>query len=147
MFGFLKGKLDDIAAEAKKFGDKQTAEAIVAVMTGVAHADGMLEDGERKKITQAFATHPVLKIYDTKVLNAKFSELSVQFGLDTDLGLDACLKEIQDVARKASSDNRVAIMRLGVMAAKADGEIEPAESAFLVRAAEVLGVNARDFGL
>lgn len=147
MFGFLKGKIDDIAAEAKKFGDKQTAEAIVAVMTGTAFADGTLESEEKAKLVAAFKINPILKQYPTAVLIAKFNELAEQAEFDNDTGLDACIKEVQDVARSANDEKRAAIMRMGIAAAKADGEIEPAERAFLARVANVLGVNARDFGI
>lgn len=147
MFGFVKDRLSDLQATAARFKDKETAEAIVAIMTGVAHADGELEDAERKKMMQAFSGHPILSQYEISVLTKKFSELCGQFSLDTDLGLDACIKELQDVGSRATQEKRITILRLGIATAKADGEIEPAERAFLARCCSTLGVQASEVGL
>ena len=147
MLAFFKDKVADLKAGAARFRDKETAEAIVAVMTGVAFADGELEDAERRKLTAAFSADSTLAQFDQRVLAAKFDELSRQFSLDIDIGLDACLKELQDIARRAKQEQRILVMRLGVMTAKADGEIEPAERAFLNRCGEVLGVELSEVGL
>ncbi len=147
MFGLLKDKLGDLTATAGRFRDKETAEAIVAIMTGTAFADGELEEAEKKKMVAAFRTHPILSQYDAAILTRKHEELASQFGLDTDLGLDACLKELRDVGSKAPAEKRQTILRLGVASAKADGEIEPAERAFLSRCADALGVSLADVGL
>jgi len=146
MFGLLKEKLAGLGAEAARYRDKQTAEAVVAVMTGVAFADGELEEGEKAKMTQAWRSHPIMSQFELGVLTGKFSQLSGQFALDTDLGLDACLKELEDI-KAAPMEKRVVVMRLGIAAAKADGEIEPAERAFLQRCAQTLGIDLREVGL
>lgn len=147
MLGFLKEKLADLQGAAERFRDKETAEAVVAIMTGVAYADGELEDSEKAKMSQAFRTHPLMSQFDTGQLMAKFSELSGQFALDVAIGQDACLKELKDVGTRAPMEKRVVILRLGVAAAKADGEIEPAERDFLRRCAETLNVQLAEVGL
>lgn len=141
MFALFKDKLDHIHASYSKFKDKETAEAVVAIMTGTAYADGELEDAEKKKLIAAFRVNPVLKQFDTSVLLRKFNELSEQAEFDHEVGLDACIKEIRDVSVSADEEKRLAILRMGVAAAKADGEIEPAEVKFLQRAALQLGLQ------
>lgn len=147
MLAFLKEKLGDLQAEASKFRDKETAEAIVAIMTGCAYADGDLEAPEKAKLTKAFTVNPILKQFSTNLLVSKFNELSVQCEFDSDVGLDACLKEIEDVGARATDEKRIAIIRMGIASAKADGEIEPAERAFLDRCLRVLNVSASEVGL
>lgn len=148
MLNFFKAKLDDLSAAASKFRDRETAEAIVAVMTGTAYADGELEASEKQKLASAFRIHPVLKQYDTSILTNKFADLSTQFDLDVDVGFDACISELRDMTRQgASEEKRIAVLRMGVAAAKADGEIEDAERAFLVRCANTLGLSPSQVGL
>jgi tellurite resistance protein TerB len=143
MLNFFKSKLADIQAEVSKFNDRETAEALVAIQCGTAYADGELEQAEKTKLMA-----PILKQFDQSMLLAKFRELADQCEFDTEIGQDACVKELEDVRRKgASEEKRIAILRMGVMAAKADGEIEQAEVAFLRRAAGALGLSPSQVGL
>jgi tellurite resistance protein TerB len=148
LLNFFKSKLSDLEAAASRFNDRETAEGIVAVMTGTAYADGELEESEKKKLVGGFKINPILKQYDQSILFAKHRELAEQLEFDVDSGFDACLKELRDVvSRGASEEKRIAIMRMGVATAKADGEIEPAERTFLLKCASVLGVAADQVGL
>ena len=150
MLNFLKGKLDDTVASfntgVAKFKTRETAEAIVAIMTGVSFADGAFEPEERKKMVQAFTKHQILSQFDFSVLKRKHDELVDVFDLDIDEGLVACLRELQDVV-KAPQEQREAILRAGVMLAKADGEFEEEEKAFLRRCAKTLGLDSAEYGL
>ena len=49
MFDFFKNAASDLQAAASKFRDKEAAEAVVAIMVGVANADGEFEPEEKKK--------------------------------------------------------------------------------------------------
>jgi tellurite resistance protein TerB len=147
MFNFLKAKAFDLAAAANKFKDKETAEAIVAVMTGTAYADGTLEPEEREKIKAAIKVNPVLKQFDASMLTTKFFALSEQCEFDPDFGKDMCLKELKDVGQHAPEEKRIAILRMGVAAARADGEIEDDEVVFLRRACSALGIAPSQVGL
>lgn len=147
MLGFLKERLGDLQAGAQRYKDKETAEAIVAIMTGVAYADGELEDAEKKKMAAAFKTHPILSQFDMSILTKKFDELASQCDFDADIGMDACLKELKDVGSSGAMDKRITILRLGVASAKADGEIEDEERKFLARCADTLGVQLSEVGL
>lgn len=144
--GQVSAATEQGALLASRFNDKQTAEALVAIMTGCANADGELEDTERKKLAQAFDKHPILSRFDKSVLNRKFVQLNEGFVLDVDEGLAMCLKELDDVA-DAAQDKREAIMRMGKAAAAADGDVEPAERVFLTKCAKRLYLDPAEFGL
>ncbi len=148
MFGFLKEKLNAGAAEFAKFRDKEAAEAVVAIMAGAAFADGEMEAAERAKLAKAFGINPVLKQFDTSVLLAKFNELAEQYEFDTGIGEAAALKELRELAAQgAAEDKRLAVLRMGMAAAMADGELEEAEATFLRKAASALGLHSSQVGL
>jgi tellurite resistance protein TerB len=148
MLSFLKAKWNEGLAEYTKFNDRETAEAIVAIMCGTAYADGEMEMKEKNKFKDALSVNPILKQFDTSVLISKWDALSRQCEFDTDVGADACVKELTDVSKRgANEEKRIAILRMGVAAAKSDGEIEPTERAFLSRAATALGIATDQVGL
>lgn len=147
MFSFLKDMRDKATAEASKWRDKETAEAMVAVMCAVAHADGALEAQEKAKFASMITTHPILKQFDRGVLVAKWNDLCQLYELDADIGHDAALKELTDVSKNSPEQKRIAIIRLGVAAAKADGDFEAEERLILVRCCQALAVSPADIGL
>ena len=148
MFGFLKEKLNAGAAEFATFRDREAAEAVVAIMIGAADADGELEASETAKLAKAFGINPVLKQFDTSVLLAKYRELVEQYEFDTGIGEAAALKELRDLAAQGvAEDKRLAVLRMGMAAAVADGELEDAEAVFLRKAASALGLHASQVGL
>ena len=147
MFGTIKSLLGDAQAAYAKFNDKETAEGIIAVMVGTAYADGELEASEKDKIVKALRVNPILKQFDQSILIAKFNELDEQCQFDAGVGQDACVKELREAAKGAPEEKRIAIARMGVAAAKADGELEPAEADFLRRACEALSVSPSQVGL
>ncbi len=147
MFQFFKDRMSDLQAGVSRYKDKEAAEAIVAIMTGVAYADGELEKEEKAKMAGAFRINPILSQFDFSILTKKFDELSNQCEFDADIGLDACIKELRDVGNNATMEKRITIMRLGVASAKADGEIEDTERQFLARCAAELGVELSEVGL
>ena len=90
----------------------------------------------------------MLKQFDTSVLLAKYRELAEQYEFDTGIGEAAALKELRDLAGQgAAEDKRLAVLRMGMAAAMADGEIEETEAAFLRKAASALGLHASQVGL
>ena len=147
MFGSLKALWGDSQAAYSRYADKEAAEGVVAIMVGTSNADGEFEAAEKAKFIKAMDVNPVLKQFDKSVLIAKATSLQEQFDFDTEMGLDACLKELREAARGADEEKRIAIARMGVAAAKSDGEIEPAERAFLFRACDALGVSPSQVGL
>ncbi len=148
MFGFLKERINAGAAEFAKFRDREAAEAVVAIMTGTSYADGEFEAAEKAKFVKALSINPVLKQFDTGVLLAKHRELAEQYEFDTGIGEAAALKELRDLAEQgAPEDKRLAVLRMGMAAAMADGELEEAEAAFLRKAAKALGLDASQVGL
>lgn len=145
-FGFFKQSAADAAAAIDRYNDKESAEAMVAILLGTSYADGDLEPAEKTKIVDNFKKNPLLKKYDYNVLQTKYNFLMGAFDLDVIEGEEACLKELREVA-KSPIEKKQAIMRAGAMAAKADGDFEESEKVFLGKCCDALGLTRSDFGL
>jgi tellurite resistance protein TerB len=142
----LSGLSKQAADLVGNYRDRETAEALVAIMTGCAWADGEFEEGERVKLRQAFSAHPILSKFNVAQLTGKFDQLNKGFALDVDDGLENCLAELDDIV-SAEEPKKRAVMRMGLMIAKADGEVEPAEKAFLAKCARRLLLEPSEFDL
>lgn len=156
VFGFMKGAFGSLAdatglAEtAKKYAGKETMEAAVANMLGFAAADGTVGDAEKKKISDIARNHPAMSIFPFTSIMDKYTSLSAEFGLDPDMGFDACEKELRDIANKPEEQRRL-VMQMGRAVANAeagggDAKVSEEERRWGKRAAEALGLDAKDFG-
>lgn len=141
------GAIADVTAAYGRFKSKEVAEGVVAIMVGTSNADGDFEPAEKAKFLKAMDVNPVLKQFDKSVLLAKARELQDLFDFDTDTGIDACMKELREAAKGAEEEQRIAIARMGVAAAKADGDLEDAEVAFLRKAVSALDLSPSQVGL
>lgn len=144
----VSGALADVQGELSKRMNRQLAEAYVAVQVGTANADGEFEPQEKAKFAASLKVNPVLKGQDSSIVMGKAVELQGIFDLDTEMGHDACIKEIKEGISRADEATRITLGRMGVMQAKADGEIEDAERRFLIRVCnEALGLQPSQIGL
>lgn len=140
MMAWFKAKAGELGALVGRYNNKETAEAIVAVMCGVTYADGEAKPAEKAKFAAAIRINPILKQFDATLLLKKWNDLAEQCEFDGASGLDACLKELADVAG-AEKPQKVIILKLGMAAAKADGDAGAQEQRFIDRAAAVLCVD------
>ncbi len=155
VFNFLKNKAEGanewITSNMARYSSVEDAEAIVSVMGGISLIDGNFSDAERQKMYKSFSVHPVLKQHSPKDLQAKFIEIEDAFGIDESVGEAQVLKEVNDVLRKmGSSPDRerfLAIVRMGVAAARSDGDIGDKERALLSKVASLGGVQLSEVGL
>jgi tellurite resistance protein len=136
-----------VTEQADKFASKQNAEAVVAIMYGAVRSDGKFEDVEKAKLELAFAKHPILKKF-TKEDHIRFIQQKLAGGFEWDVtdGLESCLKEVRDIRNKLPEE-KIAVIRAGVVAANADGNLDAGERAFLLRCCDAAGVSAGDVGL
>lgn len=119
------------------FNNADDVNAFLAGMACVAGADGEIEPGERKAITDAILGMSIFESYDRMDLQKK---LDKYYGWAlTDLGKE----NLFDVIRKVpdGSDRAAAIVRRCVVVAKGDGEFEPEEKVVIKQICEVLAVD------
>ncbi len=75
-------------------------------------------------------------------------ELAEQLEFDIGIGVDACLKELTDVVKRGADESkRIAILKMGVASARANGDIGEAEREFLTKAAQELGLQLSQAGI
>jgi tellurite resistance protein len=146
MMEWLKARKADLEGMAGRYRDKEAAEAIVAIMCGVAYADEGASSAEKGKFAAATKVNPILKQYDASMLLKKWADLAEQCEFDIPTGLDACLKELADICH-IPIEKRITVLKLGIAAARSDGETSPLERDYLCRCADVLDVPAAEIGL
>ncbi len=144
MLNFLKDRIADLKAGAARYArDRDFGEGVMAVCAMLAHADGDLEESEKKKVGQFIRSSDYLKDFDHTELLGYFDKFSREYEFDHDLGDDRCLKEIGQVN---GDEKRTLIARIGAAIAKADGEFEDAEKDAMRKVCRVLGLNPAEFG-
>jgi tellurite resistance protein TerB len=127
--------------EVTKNATKETMEAAMAVAAIVVYADGEAEKEELDKLRKTIQIHPALKAH-SQVALAFFENLQQQFEVDYDLGLDLAVKELKEVS---TPEEKNAVMRIGVVIAKADGEVEDSERVALTKVARILGLDIKEY--
>lgn len=141
MFSLFKKKLTQAAsqasAEVKKVENRDFMEAAVGVMILVSAADGEIEPAELQKLQKTIETLPELQGFGSEI-GKTIDKFTGYFDLGFSMGKSRIMREIRDV--KGSEQDKEDILNLAVVAAMADGEIEPAEKTILVEI-------AREFGL
>jgi len=138
MFGnMFKRKAAEVGAAVHKVENRDFMEAAVGIMVLVAYADGECEPQEMDKLNQVLQTLPELQGFGAelgKTVDKFVGYMSIGFTL----GKNRIMKELRDI--KADDRQKEDILALGMVAATADGELEPAEQAILEQV-------AREFGL
>lgn len=138
MFGnIFKRKAAEVGAAVHKVENRDFMEAVIGIMVLVAYADGECETQELDKLTQVIDTLPELQGFGPelgKTVNKFVGYMNIGF----DLGKNRIMKELRDI--KADERQKEDILALGMVAAAADGDVEPAERAILEQV-------AREFGL
>ncbi len=155
VFGWIQSKVEGgkswMDETSARLGSKEDAEAIVAVMTGVAFSDGELEEAEKQKLFKSFGAHPVLSKHSSMDLGKKYKEIISAYDIDIEVGKAAVRKEFQDVLSKMGSspdrERALGILRMGVAAARSDGEIEATERDFISELATMAGIQPKELGL
>ncbi len=137
MFGMFKKKVAAAGAAVKKVENRDFMEASIGIMVLVAFADGNLEPQELDKLNKVVQTLPELQGFGSEI-GQTIDKYVGYFEIGFSLGKNRILKELRDI--KADEMQKTDILSLGVVAAMADGDLEPAEQAILEQV-------AREFGL
>lgn len=146
MFSLFKKKLTQAAtqanAEVKKVENRDFMEAAIGVMILVAAADGEIEATELTKLQKTIETLPELQGFGSEI-GKTIDKFTSYFDLGFKMGKTRIMRELRDV--KGSEQDKEDILSLAVVAALADGEIEPAEEAVLTEIAREFGLKLDSF--
>jgi len=146
MFSMFKKKLTQAAsqanAEVKKVENRDFMEAAIGVMILVSAADGEIEASELQKLQKTIETLPELQGFGSEI-GKTIDKFTSYFELGFKMGKTRIMRELRDI--KGSDQDKEDILSLAVVAAMADGEIEPAEEAVLTEVAREFGLKLDSF--
>jgi tellurite resistance protein TerB len=146
MFSMFKKKLTQAAsqanAEVKKVENRDFMEAAIGGMILVSAADGEIEASELQKLQKTIETLPELQGFGSEIGKTMDKFISY-FELGFKMGKNRIMRELRDV--KGSEQEKEDILALMVVAAMADGEIEPAEEAVLAEVAREFGLKLENY--
>jgi tellurite resistance protein TerB len=114
------------------YTDWAFADAIVAVVALTSAADGECEPEERKAFAKMLTSNETLARYDRTKMGARYDTLCTK-ALD-----DISREDVFEVVAKIGGDKNklTAALKLGIYAAKSDGDFEPEEGKVLAEICE-----------
>jgi len=142
LFGGLLGYLAGIALQRTVVGGLRVAQtqlidSTFAIMGALCKADNVVSRDEINAVEQAFR---MLKLQGEQLEQAK---AAFNRGKQPDFDLDAAVDQFAHISRGRGPLLQL-FLQLQVMAVAADGRIDPAEHAMLVRIARRLGLGETD---
>lgn len=139
-FGFGK-KAAQARAAMGKMENRDLLQAIVYGAIYVGAADGELEPAELDKIEVILGNTPQLQGYGAELSNL-MDRAKTDFKAGMRILRQNAEKELGDLQHSPSE--ALTVLNIMLTVAEADGEIEPAETVAMERAAKLLGLNLKD---
>lgn len=120
-------------------------DAAVAMCALVAAADGRIDPVEREGVRAFVMTDQVLAHFSATELEALFDDHLNRLLADFPAGRAAALTEIAKVRGKSAEAH--AVVRIGEVIGRVDGDFPPSEQAVVRAAIDVLGLDRAEFSL
>lgn len=136
---------DSLQTQAKKFNNREFAEASMATCALIAAADGSIGAEERRKTASLIASNPVLQNFDSKVLQEKFNYYCDKLSQDFDFGKIEALQAVAKLKKK--EDQGRAVVQIGIIIGGADGNFDTGEKKVLREVCHSLGIDPAQFEL
>ncbi|MCA2452954.1 tellurite resistance TerB family protein [Vibrio alginolyticus] len=134
---------DSLTTTVGQFKNKQFADGTMAMCAYVAAADGSIDSAERQKTASFIASNESLKVFDTAELKDKFEHYCGKLESDFDFGK---IEAIQAVSKlKSKPEQARACIQLGIIIAKADGNIDDDERNAIADCCHAVGISLDEF--
>jgi len=130
---------------SKLSGKTDLLEGICAACVMVGAADGDLSDDEALVALERLTGHDALsKAFTTSQIEAAFDKQAkrAKSGLSGRLGLQ---REIEDVVKKSTVDEKEMLLVIAIDVASADGDIGAKERAALTKIGSILGLELKRY--
>ncbi|MGF7238209.1 MAG: TerB family tellurite resistance protein [Frankia sp.] len=138
----LRAQLADRLHLLRGGGFRDAAVAMCALVTA---ADGRIDPAERDGVRAFVTTDQVLAHFSATELEALFDDHLNRLMADFPAGQAAALTEIAKVRGKPAEAH--AVVRIGEVIGRVDGEFPPSEQAAVRAAIDVLGLDPAEFSL
>ena len=134
-----------LAARRASLRSNAFRDAAVAICALVTAADGRIDPAEREALRAFVASDPVMSNFPPHELEALFDTHLARLSADFSAGREAALGEIAKVRGRPAE--AAALVHLGEVIGRSDGEFVASEQAVLRDAIEVLGLDPAEFVL
>jgi tellurite resistance protein TerB len=134
-----------LAAEAKRFKNKNFHQAVVASCALIAYADGTVTADEKKKMGGFLKINEAMKVFDADTTITLFNNFIEHLEFDLDIGTNECLVAIGKIKNKDSESR--AVVRIACAIGAADGDFDDTEKAAVRKICGELGVSPSEFDL
>jgi tellurite resistance protein/ADP-ribose pyrophosphatase YjhB (NUDIX family) len=132
-----------LANRREELRSSRFRDAAVAMCALVTAADGVIDPAEQAGLLGLAATEPVMSNFPAEVLEELFDDHLDRFEADFDDGKQAALAEIAKV--RSRPREAAAVIQLGEVIGRVDGEFVASERAVVREAIAVLGLDPADF--
>ena len=141
----LKGKANELKAEALKFKNKDFLHAAMAGSALLALADGEVTPDEKRKMVKFIENYEPLSVFKTTEIINSFNDFVSQLEFDNELGE---AKALQAIGKMKKNDEAARlILRLVIAIGAADGDFDDYEKAMARKIALELSLEPADFDL
>lgn len=144
MLGMFKKKGREVAAEMKKFENRNLAEALVGAALLVAAADGEIEPEEITNLNAQLEAHPSLQGFGAEI-GKMVDSFSKRLEAGFLIGKTQIMREIKDCAHSPEEAEDIFVAAITI--AQSDGEVEPEELTVLKEIGRTLGLTLSNYGI
>ena len=145
----LKSKTTEMSGQlqtqAKKFNNKDFANATMAMCALIAAADGKVDPAERSKVAALITSNDVLSIFPASELRERFDHYLDKLANDYDFGKVEAVQALGKLRKK--DDQARAVIQIGIIIGGADGTFDDHERAAVKQACQAVGIPPADFDL
>lgn len=113
---------DSVFGVFKERPDKELGQAGIAFLIAVFRCDDNFDPEEQQALTKLLGVHPFFKIFEKheKIIRDKKDELNKQFLFGVENGIEACMVELEDVARYDDKIKK-ALVQVAMLAGQSGG--------------------------
>lgn len=144
MFGLMKKKGREAAAELKKLENRDLAEGLIGAALLVAAADGEIEPEEIANLSAQLEAHPSLQGFGNEI-GKMVDNFTQRLNAGFLIGKTQIMREIKDCTHNPEEAEDIFVAAITI--AQADGEVEPEELAVLKEIGRVLGLTLSNYGI
>jgi tellurite resistance protein TerB len=134
-----------LQTQAKKFNNKDFANATMAMCALIAAADGSIDASERSKVAALITSNDVLSIFPASELRERFDHYCDKLSSDFDFGKVEAVQALGKLRKK--EDQARAVIQIGIIIGGADGFFDDYEKAAVREVCFAVGIAPAEFDL
>lgn len=134
-----------LAAEVKRYKNREFMEATVASCAIVSMADGRLDPAEKRKMIQFMQLSDELKVFPIDEVISTFNKFITSFEFDFEIGKMEAMKYVSRLKDNPASAR--VMVRVCCILGAADGNFDDDEKRAVGEICQALNIPSKEFGL